>query len=88
MGGCPMMDGMSGMMGSGWMAVMMAISALIGLGLAALLIVGVVVGIRWLMSGGAGREATRDRALAVARERYARGEVSREEFERLRQDLS
>jgi putative membrane protein len=33
------------------------------------------------VSGGNG-------ALAVARERYARGEISRDEFERIKRDLS
>jgi putative membrane protein len=68
----------------------MAISFLIGLGLLALLVVGLVAGIRWLTKGmgasGAGQQT--DRAQAILRERYARGEINRDEFERLRRDLS
>jgi putative membrane protein len=85
-----MMGDMGGMMGSGWMLGMMAINALIGLAFVALLIVGVVVGIRWLATSGKtpGGASPPDRALTLARERYAKGEISREEFERLRLDLS
>ncbi len=50
-----------------------------------LVIAGVVMGIRWLASGGGGR---RDEALEILRQRYARGEITREEFEARRQDLS
>lgn len=90
MGESQMMGGMGDMMGSGWMLATMVMGTLIGLGLLALLIVAVVVGIRWLMRSEAGRDdrAAPDRALGVARERYARGEISPEEFERLRQDLT
>jgi putative membrane protein len=85
-----MMGGMWDMMGPGWMAAMMAIQGLIALALVALLVVGVVVGIRWLARSGpgGGAGASSDAALAAARERYARGEISREEFLRLREDLS
>lgn len=85
-----MMNGMGGMVGSGWMPAMMAINAVIGLALTALLVVGVVAGIRWLMRSGTeqGDGRASDHSLAIARERYARGEIEREEFERLREDLS
>jgi putative membrane protein len=85
-----MMGDMGGMMGSGWMLGMMAINALTGLAFVALLIVGVVVGIRWLAASRktAGDASAPGRALTLARERYAKSEISREEFERLRQDLS
>lgn len=85
-----MMSEMGGMMGSGWMPAMMAINAVIVLALTALLVVGVVAGIRWLMRNGTRRGGgpASDHSLAIARERYARGELNREEFERLREDLS
>ncbi len=51
---------------------------------------GVVIGLGvWLISRwvrGSGSDG--NGALALARERYARGEISKEEFERLRRDLS
>jgi putative membrane protein len=43
------------------------------------------LGIWWLANRL--RPARRDPALAVLRERYARGEISREEFEARRRDL-
>jgi putative membrane protein len=78
------------MMGPGWMIGIMGVNALIGIGLLALVIVGIVVGVRWLTTG-AGQRAGGSRsngALDVLRERYARGEISRDEFQRMRQDLS
>ena len=72
---------------AGWMVGMMIVSLLVGVGLLALLIVALVAAIRWLWrSPRAGEPA--DRALAILRERYARGEIGREEFEARWQDLS
>jgi len=51
-----------------------------------LVIAGLVVGIRWLVRQ-AGDDRP-DRALDILRERYARGEISKEEFETRRQDLT
>jgi putative membrane protein len=48
-------------------------------------VAGIVVAIRWL--GGQTREPRSDRALDVLRERYARGEIDREEFEAKKRDL-
>lgn len=74
----------------GWMGAWMWANALIGLGVLVLLILGVIAGVRWLVGtrkvgaqGGAS-----DTALEIARQRYARGEINREEFERLREGLS
>lgn len=50
-----------------------------------LVIAGLVIGIRWLITER--KPPAGDRALAVLRERYARGEISKEEFETRRRDL-
>jgi putative membrane protein len=68
-----MMWGMSGMM------------VLMGLGSLLLLAV-VVAGVWWLVSNV--RPARRNSALDILRERYARGEISREEYDSRRRDLA
>jgi len=60
--------------------------ALLNLAPLALGIVAAVLGIRWLM-GAADRSRSPDRAVALLRERYARGEISKEEFEGKMRDL-
>ena len=50
-----------------------------------LVIVGVVLGIRWLISQG--KESRSDSALEILRQRYARGEINKEEFESRKRDL-
>lgn len=51
-----------------------------------LVIVGLVVGIRWLL--GKGRNSRSDSALEILRQRYARGEINKDEFEAKKKDLS
>jgi putative membrane protein len=51
-----------------------------------LVIAGVVLGIRWLL--GQGRESRSDTSLEILRQRYARGEINKEEFETKKRDLS
>lgn len=51
----------------------------------AVVVIGIVLTVRWLV--GQSREARPDRALEILRERYARGEINREEFETKRREL-
>jgi putative membrane protein len=51
-----------------------------------LIIVAVVLGIRWLI--GQGKESRSDSALEILRQRYARGEINKEEFESRKKDVS
>lgn len=57
-----------------------------------LIILGIVVLAKWLFStpgggsSGSARDAD-DRALAILRERYARGEIDKAEFEARKKDL-
>ena len=48
-------------------------------------IIGLVAAIRWLV--GKRTEAKADPALQILRERYARGEINKEEFEIRKKDL-
>ena len=51
-----------------------------------LVIVALVLGIRWLVTQG--RESRSDSALDILRQRYARGEINKEEFEAKKRELS
>jgi len=51
-----------------------------------LIILGIVVLVRWL-SHDRGSHLRHDRALEVLRERYARGEIDKAEFEARKRDL-
>lgn len=51
----------------------------------ALVIVASVLGIRWLIGATAARRS--DSAVAILRERYARGEIGKEEFDAKMRDL-
>lgn len=55
-----------------------------------LVVAAIVALVRWIMVMGAGGERSAvggDRALEILRERYARGEIGKEEFEAKRRDL-
>jgi putative membrane protein len=75
-GGHPMW-GMWGVWGMGMLVLMFLFWALV--------IIGLLAAIRWFVS--AGREPRRDDALDILRQRYARGEINKEEFEGKRRDL-
>lgn len=53
-----------------------------------LIILGIVVLVRWLFGAGTGaHRSAEDRALAILRERYARGEIDKTEFDARKRDL-
>jgi putative membrane protein len=52
-----------------------------------LIILGIVVLAKWLFGSGGGRSTESDRALTILRERYARGEIDKQEFDARRRDL-
>ena len=52
----------------------------------ALIILGIVALARWLLSSSPGRSAG-TRPLDVLKERYARGELTREQYEQMRRDI-
>jgi putative membrane protein len=69
---------MGGMSGSGMMLMMLIFWALV--------IIAIVLGVRWILSqGGTSRS---DTAMEILRQRYARGEIEKEEFEARRKDLT
>src|SRR5262245_34972562 len=68
------------MWGAGGLVMMLMMLVFWGVIIAA-----IVMGIRWLAAQSRGPKA--DSALAILRERYARGEINREEFEARRSDL-
>ena len=53
-----------------------------------LIIVGIVVVTKWFAVGSSHNDQTREKtAFDVLKERYARGEISREEFEQKKRDI-
>ncbi len=80
--GCPWCEGM---MGPG-----MFLGGLIWFFFLILVIIGGI----WMIQGSVrrrdltGRGATSDRAIEILRERYARGEINKEEFEERKRDLA
>ena len=72
------MWGLWGVWGVGMMLMMLVFWGIV--------IVGLVFGIRWLLRDGRGPRD--DTALGILRERYARGEIDKDEFEAKRRDLT
>jgi putative membrane protein len=54
------------------------------------IIVAIIFFVRWLMASSRGRHspAPQDSALEILKKRYARGEISKEEFEEKKRDLT
>jgi len=67
-------------MGDWW-----AFGWLISILVLALIILAIVALARWLFAGGEG--FGQRRPLDILKERYARGEISREQYEQMRRDL-
>jgi putative membrane protein len=65
-----------------WMPLMVVVGPLLAL----VGLVAVGIGVWWLVRRA--RPVAPDAALEALRERYARGEISREEFEARRRDLA
>lgn len=54
-----------------------------------LVIVGVVTLIRWLLTQSSSNRSSRDKSpLEIVQERYARGEIDRDEYEQKMRDLA
>ena len=72
------MWGMWGAWGIGMLLVMLTFWVLV--------IAGLIVLVRWLVTQG--RESRTDTALEILRQRYARGEINKDEFDAKKRDLS
>ena len=73
-----MMDGMGMMIGWGFIGMLLVFLLMV------LVIVLIVTGLRWTWRH---EEPTRGNALEILKQRYARGEIEKEEFERTKDDL-
>ena len=70
----------------GVLILILLVWALVSLAPLILAIIGAVLGIRWLRR--ATDQARSDPALGILRERYARGEIGKDEFDARMQDLT
>ena len=76
-----MFGGMNGGWGMGFGGLFMILFWIV-------VIVGVVVLVKWVLDQSSADKGSRDKsALEILRERYARGEINREEYEQKRRDL-
>lgn len=85
MGSSMMGPGMMGWRGYGYGYGFNWLGALLRILLIIIFLVLIAFGIYYLAGGG--RRAASDRPLEILKERYARGEISKEEYERIRQEL-
>lgn len=53
-----------------------------------LIIVGIVALVKWMLGSPASQSGSAGKALDILRERYARGEIDEQEFQKKKQDLS
>lgn len=71
---------------AGLVLLVLAVWGLMYLAPLVLALIGAVVGVRWLLRVSERRPS--NRALEILRERYARGEINKDEFEAKRRDLN
>ncbi len=64
------------------------LGGLIWLAFLGLAIVGFITVVRWMFGGKAPERRSPSAALTILEERYARGEINREEYEQRRRDLA
>lgn len=81
----PMGWGMGGWYGWGWGFIGMLFMLLFWV----LIVVGGILLVRWALEqfGGGQRPSPGESALDILKRRYASGEITKEEFERMRADL-
>jgi putative membrane protein len=75
-----MMDGMG-------MMVWGVFGSLLGLLLIFLFVVAVVAVVRWMWGNKEALSTGRENALDILKKRYAKGEIGKEEFERIKKDI-
>ena len=74
-------------MGNGMVGDGMGIWMLFGVVFWILVIVGIVLLVVWVVQKAVRGEGTEGSALEILKKRYARGEISKEEFEEKKRDL-
>ncbi len=77
------------MMGYGMMDGGMGIGMILGMVFWIFLFVGIVLLVVWVVQKaiGSGPDRTQESALEILKKRYARGEISKEEYQEKKQDL-
>jgi putative membrane protein len=81
--------GGANMMNNGYGGWMMGSMGLLAILFWALIIAGVVLFVRWLSDrNGGGQSSPAESPLGILKKRYAKGEIDRETFEKMKQDIN